>query len=98
MTYMKILDLIERNYKVDGDWVYEKGKSKEIKIIKALLEEYIECRAELLELREQLEQKAERLVARLYAVNVETARRYFNDEIEAYMRLLKNERSHSTNE
>lgn len=60
MTYMKILDLIERSYKVDGDWVYEKGKSQEIKIIKALLEEYRETRAELLELREQLERTYER--------------------------------------
>ena len=55
MSYMKILDLIDRSYKVDGDWVYEKGKSQEIKIIKALLEEYVECRSELLELRELME-------------------------------------------
>ena len=58
MTYLEILDLIERNYKIDDDWVYEKGKSQEIKIIRALLEKYTEVRDELLELREQQENNA----------------------------------------
>ena len=53
MTYLELLDLIERNYKVGDDWVYEKGKSQEIKIIKALLEKYKEVRDELLELQEK---------------------------------------------
>ena len=55
MTYLEILDLIERNYKVGNDWVYEKGKAQEIKIIKALLEEYREVRDELVSLIEQQE-------------------------------------------
>jgi hypothetical protein len=50
MTYLEILDLIERNYKVGDDWVYEKGKSQEIKIIKELLEKYQENRDRILEL------------------------------------------------
>ena len=58
MTYLEILDLIERNYKVGDDWVYEKGKSQEIKIIRSLLENYEEVRDELLELREQQENNA----------------------------------------
>jgi hypothetical protein len=55
MNYLEILNLIERNYKIDGDWVYEKGKSQEIKIIKALLEKYTKVRDDLLELMEQQE-------------------------------------------
>ena len=57
MTYLEILDLIERNYKVGDDWVYEKGKSQEIKIIKALLEKYQENRERILELMAEHDQK-----------------------------------------
>ena len=52
LTILKIRDLIESDYKVGNDWVYEKGKSQEIKIIRALLESYEEVRDELLELME----------------------------------------------
>jgi len=58
MTYLEILDSIERNYKAGDDWVYERGKSQEIRIIKALLEKYKEVRDELLDLKEQQEKNA----------------------------------------
>jgi hypothetical protein len=51
MTYLEILELIERNYKAGDDWVYERGKGQEIRIIKALLEKYDEVCDELLDLR-----------------------------------------------
>jgi hypothetical protein len=57
MTYLEILDLIERNYKVGDDWVYEKGKAQEIKIIKALLEKYQENRDHILELMVEHDEK-----------------------------------------
>lgn len=57
MTYLEILDLIERSYKVGDDWVYEKGKSQEIKIIKALLGKYQENRERILELMAEHDQK-----------------------------------------
>ena len=37
----------------------------------------------------KLRKQAERFVANYYAINVQTARDVFNDEIEAYMQLLE---------